>query len=219
LCQSRNKFMGYDFHTIIIGAGTAGLTAASGLSSLGAKTALIEKNKMGGDCLNFGCVPSKTFLRSAHLVDTIRSASKFGVTASIQKIDIKEIMQRVKNVVASIAPHDSAERFQSLGVEVISGEARLLDRHRVAVNNRALTGKFIVLAAGSRPAVPDIPGLKESGFLTNQTVFDLETLPERIVVLGAGPVGMELSQGFALRAQKSPLLTRFPQRFQKTSPR
>lgn len=188
--------MKYNYHIIIIGGGSAGLVVASGGASMGAKVALIEKEYMGGDCLNAGCVPSKTFLRSAHLAADIRRAGEYGIAASLKNVDISSVMKRVGRVIETIAPHDSAERFTSLGVDVIHGRGVLADNHTVRVNDRIITGKYIVIATGSGPAVPPIPGLKDVPFYTNKNVFEMKKLPKKLVILGGGPVGLELGQGF-----------------------
>lgn len=188
--------MRYNYHIIVLGAGSAGLVVASGGSSLGAKVALVEEDKMGGDCLNTGCVPSKSFLRSAHLAAEIKDAASLGLSARLSGVDVSLIMKRVDDVIRSIAPHDSIERFTSLGVDVIKGKGILVDDHTVRVNERIITGKFIVIATGSRAAVPPIPGLADVPYLTNENIFNLQKLPEKLLILGGGPIGLELGQGF-----------------------
>lgn len=188
--------MKYQYHLIIIGGGSAGLVAASGGSSLGAKICLIESNKMGGDCLNYGCVPSKAFLRSAHLAKEINNSSKLGFESSIEKIDLKKIMSRVKAKIAQIAPHDSVERFTKMGVDVKIGKGEIIDNHTVKVNDELLSAKSILIATGSYPRVPQIPGLDKVEFLNNENIFDLEKLPEHLIIIGGGPIGLELGQGF-----------------------
>ncbi len=194
--NARGGRMKYDYHIVIIGAGSAGLVVASGGASMGARVALIEEERMGGDCLNTGCVPSKSFLRSAHLAAQIRESGRFGLSARVERVDASRVMKRVHDVIREIAPHDSVERFTSLGVDVMAGRARLLDRHTVSLGDRTLTGKFIVIATGSRPAVPPIPGLADVPFLTNRNIFDIRRLPKKLIVLGGGPMGLELGQGF-----------------------
>jgi len=188
--------MRYNYHIIVLGAGSAGLVVASGGSSLGAKVALVEEDKMGGDCLNTGCVPSKSFLRSAHLAAEINNAASLGLSAVLSGVDMTLIMKRVDDVIQKIAPHDSVERFTSLGVDVIKGKGILVDEHTVRVNERIITGKFIVIATGSRAAVPPIPGLADVPYLTNENIFNIQTLPEKLLILGGGPIGLELGQGF-----------------------
>ena len=188
--------MKFNYHVIVIGAGSGGLVVASGAAGLGARVALIEADKMGGDCLNTGCVPSKSFLKSAHFAADIQRSEQLGINAQHKDVDLKTVMARVHSVIKSIEPHDSKERFESLGVDVISGRGRLLDAHSVDIGGRVITGKNLVIATGSRAAVPPIPGLNEIPFLTNENIFDLEVLPRRLLVLGAGPIGLELGQGF-----------------------
>jgi pyruvate/2-oxoglutarate dehydrogenase complex dihydrolipoamide dehydrogenase (E3) component len=188
--------MRYNYHIIVLGAGSGGLVVASGGASLGAKVALIEEDKMGGDCLNTGCVPSKSFLRSAHLAAEIRDASSFGLSAALAGVDASLVMKRVHDVIQTIAPHDSVERFTSLGVDVVKGRGILVDRHTVKVNGRTITGKYVVIATGSRAAVPSIPGLADVPYFTNENIFNIQKLPEKLLILGGGPVGLELGQGF-----------------------
>ncbi len=188
--------MKYEYHIVIIGAGSAGLVVASGAASMGAKVALIEEDRMGGDCLNAGCVPSKSFLRSAHLAAEIRDAGRFGLSARVDAVDAFRVMERGRSVIREIAPHDSVERFTSLGVDVIPGRGRLADRHTVRVGDRTISGKYIVIATGSEPALPPIPGLADVPFLTNKNIFDIRELPKKLIVLGGGPIGLELGQGF-----------------------
>jgi pyruvate/2-oxoglutarate dehydrogenase complex dihydrolipoamide dehydrogenase (E3) component len=188
--------MKFDYHIIVIGAGSAGLVVASGAATLGAKVALIEREKMGGDCLNAGCVPSKAFLKCAHLAKDIRQSQKFGLESTIKEVDLADIMERVKSVIKEIEPHDSRERYESLGVDVINGKGELLDNHTVKVGGRIITSKSIVIATGSQPVVPKIKGLEDVSYLTNKNVFDLKKLPNHLIILGGGPIGIELGQAF-----------------------
>lgn len=188
--------MKYDYHIIVIGAGSGGLVVASGAAALGAKVALIESEKMGGDCLNSGCVPSKSFLKGAHLAKDIRGSDTFGIHTEIKAISIEALMNRVHSVIAEIEPHDSVERYQSLGVTVLHGKGMLKDPHTVQVNNKTITGKYIVISTGSAPLVPPIPGLDTVPYLTNRTIFNMKKQPKHLIVLGAGPIGLELGQGF-----------------------
>ena len=184
------------YHLVVIGAGTAGLVTAAGAAGLGARVALIEKHLMGGDCLNVGCVPSKTLIRSSRVLAEAASAAKFGVQVSGARADFSAVMERVRRVRAGISPHDSARRFRELGVEVFLGEARFADRDHVEVAGKRLRFKKAVIASGARAAVPPIEGLAEAGYLTNETVFNLTELPRRLAVIGGGPIGCELAQAF-----------------------
>jgi len=208
--------MRYDYHIIVIGAGSAGLVVASGAANLGAKVALIEGHKMGGDCLNYGCVPSKTFLHSAH---TIKKAKELKTLTDINyNIDMNHVMKNVSEVISDIAPHDSKERYESLGVSVYEGMASIVDGHTVLVNNQKISGKKIVIATGSKPFVPEISGLDKINYLTNETVFDLKEKPERLIVLGAGPIGLELGQGFSHLGSKVTIINRSSEIFKKDEP-
>ncbi len=181
---------------VVIGAGAAGLTAAGGAARLGLRVALIERDRMGGECLNSGCVPSKALLAAARRAHLLRSGGAMGVTAAGVAIDYAGVRAHVQGAIAAIAPHDSPERFRAWGVEVVQGEARFAGRQEVEVGGRALRAPRIVVATGSRPAVPDIEGLGSVPFLTNETLFDLAVLPRHLVVLGAGAVGLEMAQAF-----------------------
>jgi len=182
---------------IVVGAGAAGLTAAGGCARLGLRVALVERDRMGGECLNTGCVPSKALLAAAHRAQAVRDAGRFGVGAPEPAIDFAGVRAHVRAAIDTIAPHDSEERFRAWGVEVIRGAARLMDRDgRVAVDGRVLSAPRIVLAVGSRPAIPDIAGLPETPHLTNETLWDLDRLPDHLVVLGGGAVGIEMAQAF-----------------------
>lgn len=187
----------FDRNLIVIGAGAAGLVTAYIAAAVKAKVTLIEQHKMGGDCLNFGCVPSKAVLRSAKLVDHVRRAREFGLRSAAVQFDFGEVMQRVQRVIRTIEPHDSVERYTQLGVDCVQGRARLVDPWTVEVDGRRLTAPNIVIATGAAPFVPPIPGLAEAGYLTSDTVWDLREQPRRLLVLGGGPIGCELSQAFA----------------------
>ncbi len=184
------------YNLVVIGAGTAGLVAAAGAAGLGGKVALIERRLMGGDCLNFGCVPSKALIASARVAATVRGASAWGVEANEPRVDFARVMERVRSLRAGIAPHDSAERFRGLGVDVFIGEGRFVAPDAVEVAGQRLTFARALIATGGRPSLPDVPGLAEVGYLTHESVFTLTALPPRLVVLGGGPIGCELAQAF-----------------------
>lgn len=187
------------YHLVVIGAGTAGLVTAAAAAGLGAKVALIERRLMGGDCLNVGCVPSKALLRSARAAADVREASRFGIEVSHDtvRIDFARAMKRMRALRAGISQHDSAQRFKGIGVDVFLGEARFIDRSAIGVDGKTLRFKRAVVATGSRPATPQIEGLAEAGALTNETVFSLTEVPERLAVIGGGPIGCELAQALA----------------------
>jgi pyruvate/2-oxoglutarate dehydrogenase complex dihydrolipoamide dehydrogenase (E3) component/uncharacterized membrane protein YdjX (TVP38/TMEM64 family) len=191
----------YDYNMVVIGAGSAGLVSAYIAAATKAKVALIEKHRMGGDCLNTGCVPSKALLRSAKLLSHIARSRQFGIERASAEFDFADVMQRVQRVVKAVEPHDSVERYTGLGVDCVTGAATITSPWTVdvatAAGPRTLTTKNIVIAAGARPFVPPIPGLAEVGYLTSDTVWNLRTLPRRLVVLGGGPIGSELTQAFA----------------------
>lgn len=186
------------YHLVVIGAGPAGLVAAAGAAGLGAKVALIEKHRLGGDCLNYGCVPSKALLKSARVAATIRDTGEFGIEVPPgSRVNFAAVMERMQRLRASLAPNDSAERFRGLGVDVFFGAGRFTSPEMIDVGGQSLRFRRALIATGARAAVPDIPSLCDAGFVTNETVFSLATLPRRLVVLGAGPIGCELAQAFA----------------------
>jgi pyruvate/2-oxoglutarate dehydrogenase complex dihydrolipoamide dehydrogenase (E3) component/uncharacterized membrane protein YdjX (TVP38/TMEM64 family) len=187
----------FDYNLVVIGAGSAGLVTAYIAAAVKAKVALIEKHRMGGDCLNTGCVPSKALIRSARLIQEVRDAMQFGIRNAQVEFDFEDVMARVHEVIRKIEPHDSVARYTELGVEVISGEARLVSPWEVEVGGRRLSARSIVIATGARPLVPPIPGLEQVDYLTSDTLWDLHELPRRLVVLGGGPIGAELAQCFA----------------------
>lgn len=188
---------GYDYDLCVIGAGSAGLSIAAGASQMGARTALIEKGAMGGDCLNSGCVPSKALLAAADRAVAWRDAGAFGLKAEAPEVDFPAVMRHVRETIAAIAPNDSVARFEGLGVTVIQGEARFLGPDRLSAAGREIRAKRFVVATGSRPFVPPIPGLVAQPYLTNETVFALDSRPAHLIVLGGGPIGCELAQAFA----------------------
>lgn len=197
----------YDYDMIIIGGGAAGLTVAAGAAQLGAKTALIEKERLGGDCLRYGCVPSKTLIKAAKVYHYAKNLNAFGLPkVEVPACDLKSVMDHVGDVIDKVAVHDSVERFQGLGVEVIFGSAKFVSDHEVNVSGKTLSGKRFTVATGSSPMVFPIEGLKQTGFVTNEEVFTLDKLPDRLVVLGAGPIGSELAHAFARLGSKVTLI-------------
>ena len=192
----------FDRNLVVIGAGSAGLVTAYIAAAVKAKVTLIEKHRMGGDCLNTGCVPSKALIRSAKFLSHVGRAGEFGCRAATADFSFAEAMERVQRVVRTVEPHDSVERYSGLGVEVIEGAAKIVSPWAVEVTRdggarQTLTTRSIVIAAGARPFVPPIPGIEEIGYLTSDTVWALRELPRRLVVLGGGPIGCELTQAFA----------------------
>jgi pyruvate/2-oxoglutarate dehydrogenase complex dihydrolipoamide dehydrogenase (E3) component len=185
------------YNVVVIGAGTAGLVTAAGTAGLGGRVALIERNLMGGDCLNFGCVPSKALISSARLIQQIRESEKWGLDRQLPQFAFEKVFERMRSRRAKIAPNDSQERFESLGVDVFHGEARFTSPHEVKVNGQKLRSRNFVLATGSRPAIPQIEGIDRVPYFTNETIFDeLNEKPESMIVLGGGPIGCELGQAF-----------------------
>jgi pyruvate/2-oxoglutarate dehydrogenase complex dihydrolipoamide dehydrogenase (E3) component/uncharacterized membrane protein YdjX (TVP38/TMEM64 family) len=192
----------YDRNLVVIGGGSAGLVSAYIAAAVKAKVTLVERNRMGGDCLNTGCVPSKALIATAKLLSHIRRSKEFGIRGASADFDFADVMERVQAVVAQVEPHDSVERYTKLGVECLQGTAKITSPWSVEValadgTRRTLTTKSIVIAAGGKPFVPPIPGLREANPLTSDTVWDIRKLPRRLVVLGGGPIGCELAQCFA----------------------
>ena len=188
----------YEYNLVVIGAGSAGLVTSYVAAASKAKVALVEKHKMGGDCLNTGCVPSKALIRSASFMRDVRRASKLGFKSVNVEFDFKDIMERVQRVIKDVEPHDSIDRYTSLGVECLQGEAEILSPHEVQVDGRKVTTRSIVVTAGARPFVPPIKGLDSVEYYTSDTIWDIREQPRRLVVIGGGPIGSELSQSFAL---------------------
>ncbi|MCH9051844.1 MAG: FAD-dependent oxidoreductase [Proteobacteria bacterium] len=186
-----------DYNLIVIGAGSAGLVSAFIGSVIKAKVALIEKHKMGGDCLNTGCVPSKALIRTGKILSYIKRSRDFGLKSAQVDFEFRDVMERVQNVIQKVEPHDSIERYTKLGVDCYTGSAKIISPHEVQVNGQTLTTKNIIIATGARPAVPPIPGLDQVDFLTTDTLWNLRELPKKLVVAGGGPIGCELAQCFA----------------------
>ncbi len=178
----------------IVGGGSAGLVVASGAAQLGLSVVLIERAEMGGDCLNFGCVPSKALIAAAHAAQAQRSGAAFGIAPVEPKVDFAKVMDHVAGVIAAIAPNDSVERFEGLGVRVLKEEARFVGRTELQAGSYRIRSKRIVLATGSRPTAPPIPGLAGVPYFTNETVFANRALPAHLVVIGGGPIGLEMAQ-------------------------
>jgi pyruvate/2-oxoglutarate dehydrogenase complex dihydrolipoamide dehydrogenase (E3) component len=188
----------YDFDIGVIGGGAAGLTVASGSAQAGAKTLLIEKEKMlGGDCLHYGCVPSKTLIRTAHVYHLIRNARRFGLPElAVPSVDFRDVAARIRTVIDEIERHDSVERFCRLGVRVEFGTPAFVDDHALEVGGRIVSARTWVIATGSSPAVPPIEGLERIPYITNREVFSLDRLPRSMIILGAGPIAIEMAQAF-----------------------
>ncbi len=197
------------YNVVAIGAGAAGLVTAAGTAGLGGRVALIERNLMGGDCLNFGCVPSKALISSARLIQQIRDAEKWGLDRQSPQFVFEKIFDRMRARRAKIAPNDSQERFESLGVDVFRGEARFVSPHEIEVDGRKLRAKNFVIATGSRPAIPKIEGIESVPYFTNETIFDeLKEKLESMIVLGGGPIGCELGQAFSRLGVKIDIVQR-----------
>jgi dihydrolipoamide dehydrogenase len=191
----------FDNNLVVIGAGSGGLVTAYIAAAVKAKVTLIEKHKMGGDCLNTGCVPSKALIRSARWLSHLKRSKEFGIRQANAEFEFADIMERVQSVIKTVEPHDSIERYTELGVDVIEGEAKIISPWEIQVKTaggvQILTTRSIVIAAGARPFVPPISGIDSTGYLTSDTVWNLRTLPKRLLVLGGGPIGSELAQCFA----------------------
>ncbi|MDX1631297.1 MAG: mercuric reductase [Thermoanaerobaculia bacterium] len=185
------------YHLVVLGAGTAGLVTAAGAAGLGADVALVERHLMGGDCLNVGCVPSKGLIGASRVWHTVQSGSAYGAPPHVGRGDFSKAMERMRRIRAGIAPHDSAERFSELGVDVFLGEGRFVSEDAIEVGGQRLNFRKAVIATGARAAAPPIPGLDEVTYRTNETIFSLTELPRSLGVLGAGPIGCELAQTFA----------------------
>ncbi len=211
------------YNIVVIGAGTAGLVTAAGAAGLGARVALIEKHLLGGDCLNYGCVPSKALIRAGRAYADVRDAARYGVSVPAgARVDFEAVMERMRRLRSSISHHDSASRFRDLGVDVFLGAGRFTGRRTVQVvgeaGGRTLEFSKACIATGARAAAPPIPGLKEAGYLTNETVFSLTQLPWRLAVIGAGPIGCEMAQAFARFGSKVHLIQSAPQVLHREEP-
>lgn len=198
----------FDTNVIVIGAGSAGLVSALIAATVKAKVTLIERHKMGGDCLNTGCVPSKALIRSARIAQYARRAPEFGLAPMSVEVDFPKVMERVQSAIATIEPHDSVERFTGLGVDCVIGEAHIISPWEVQVNGKTISARNIILASGARPRAPSIPGLADIDYLTSDTVWEIREAPQRLLVLGAGPIGCELAQAFSSLGCEVTLATR-----------
>lgn len=187
----------YDYNLIVIGAGAGGLVSSYIAAVTKAKVALIEKEKMGGDCLNYGCVPSKALIRSATINKFIKRASEYGLKNASAEVDFKAVMERIQNIIKKIEPHDSIERYTKLGVDCFTGEAKIIAPHKVEVNGKTLTTRNIIIATGAKPFVPPIKGLDKIDYLTSDTLWGLREKPTKLLVLGGGPIGAEMTHAFA----------------------
>jgi pyruvate/2-oxoglutarate dehydrogenase complex dihydrolipoamide dehydrogenase (E3) component len=207
------------YNVVVIGGGTAGLVTAAGTAGLGGRVALVERNKMGGDCLNFGCVPSKALISSARLVEKIRHAEDWGLKKIEPQFDFAQVMNRMRARRAKIEPHDSQERFESLGVDVFRGGARFRSEHEVEVGGTILRGANVVIATGTHATIPKIEGIDGVPYFTNETIFDeLHSQPESMIVLGGGPIGCELGQAFQRLGVKVTIVQRGARLLPKEDP-
>jgi len=203
-----SKPKGYDYNLVVIGAGSAGLVASYIAAAVKAKVALIEEHKMGGDCLNTGCVPSKALIASAKLLSYTKRAEEFGFDKVSVDFDFAMVMERIQSIIKRVEPHDSVDRYTGLGVDCIQGRAEILSPFEVRVNDEIITTKNIIVATGATPMVPDLPGLDQIPYFTSDNIWDVRTLPKTLIVLGAGPIGCELAQGFSRLGSKVTLVQR-----------
>ncbi len=214
--KQRRRLQGYvkpeqfDTNLIVIGAGSAGLVSALIAATVKARVVLVEKHKMGGDCLNTGCVPSKTLIRSARIKHLVDTASRFGVNANVGGVDFDRVMGRVQETIKAIEPHDSVERYTELGVDCVRGDAELVSPWQVRVGERLISAPRIIIASGAMPRLPPISGLDQVPSVTSEDVWQLDDLPERLLVLGGGPIGCELAQSFARLGSRVSILSRAP---------
>lgn len=198
----------FDTNMVVIGAGSAGLVSSYIAAAVKAKVTLIEKHKMGGDCLNTGCVPSKALIKAARTVNDIHKAKGLGIHIAEPTIDFPAVMERVRQVIRNIEPHDSVERYNSLGVDCLQGEATILSPWEVSVDGKTITTRNIVIATGARPFIPPIPGLDQLDYLTSDNLWGINELPKRLLVLGGGPIGCELAQAFSRLGSKVTIVMR-----------
>ncbi len=192
----------FDRNLIVIGAGSAGLVSAYIAAAVNAKVTLVEKHKMGGDCLNTGCVPSKALIKSAKLASLINRSNEFGINVPESSIDFPAVMERVQSIINKIEPHDSVERYESLGVECIEGEARITSPWTVEIDDKTLSARNMIIATGARPFIPPIKSIEQINYLTSDNLWEIRELPKRLIVLGGGPIGCELTQAFSRLGSK-----------------
>ncbi|MBZ0106424.1 MAG: mercuric reductase [Sulfuricella denitrificans] len=205
------NFARAEFDICVVGGGAAGLVVAADGANMGAKVILVERNGLGGDCLHYGCVPSKALLYCGKVAQTMRRAERFGIAPCAPDVDMTAVMERVQRVIRTIEVHDSPERFRALGVELVSGHGRFCDPSTLEVGGRKITARNFVLATGSRAAIPDIPGLDRVPYLTNENVFALREKVPSLIVLGGGPIGVEMAQAFSRLGSRVLLVNRSPQ--------
>ena len=208
----------FEFNTVVIGAGSAGLVAAYIATAVKAKVALIEKAKMGGDCLNTGCVPSKAIIRTAKFLSHQKRSKEFGVHTASAEFDFKEVMDRVRSIIGVIEHHDSVERYTGLGVDCFAGHATIESPYCVDVDGKKLTTRSIVIASGAEPAVPHLPGIDDVNYYTSDTIWEINELPKRLLVLGGGPIGCELSQAFVRLGSNVTQVQRLPRIMPREDP-
>ncbi len=208
----------FEFNTVVIGAGSAGLVAAYIAAAVKAKVALIEKAKMGGDCLNTGCVPSKAIIRTAKFLSHQKRSKEFGVHTASAEFDFKEVMDRVRSIIGVIEHHDSVERYTGLGVDCFAGHATIESPYCVDVDGKKLTTRSIVIASGAEPAVPHLPGIDDVNYYTSDTIWEINELPKRLLVLGGGPIGCELSQAFVRLGSNVTQVQRIPRIMPREDP-
>lgn len=200
----------YDFDIGILGGGSAGLTVAAGAARFGAKTLLVEKEKvLGGDCLHFGCVPSKTLIRTAHVYHMMKNAERFGLPrVDLKAVDYRDVARRIQSVIGTIQKYDSEERFCSLGAKVEFGDPVFIDEHSIQLNGKTISAKNWVIATGSSPDIPLIEGINKTPYITNKEIFSLKSLPSSMIVIGAGPIAIEMAQAFSRLGTKVSVIQR-----------
>ncbi|MEC4990397.1 MAG: FAD-dependent oxidoreductase, partial [Oscillatoria sp. PMC 1068.18] len=210
--------MAVDYDVVIIGGGSGGLVVAAVAAQLNAKVALVEKDRLGGDCLWYGCVPSKSLLHASRIAYDVKNSSRFGIYTNPPEINFAEAINHVQNAIAAIQPHDSPERFEGLGVEVIFGSGKFINKSTFEVNSRQLQARAFVIATGSRPAIPPIQGIKAAGYLTNEQVFTLQKRPQSLAIIGGGPIGCELGQAFHRLGSQVTIISSSPHLLPKEEP-